>query len=245
MRKCLPILLVLLFASGSTFAGPPRDKYENRKYGFSYAGSFSYSFFQVDTRHSEPASSLLGLGGMFRFHLYIRQNVHIHLGLEVLSQKFKFNTYYFAEGHSVYYDGTFGYTHRVRTYELYIPLMARIGTNIQETNAPSAFYFLAGYAPKMFLSASALVTENATGEEIWGGSTELNFENWFIGEQTGNVLIAGIGFDKRFGWSTSYMSFELLYRYNLSRFRYVGNFDTNDLMIKNSCLTFQVGYRFQ
>lgn len=245
MRIVLHIILILIVTTGSLIASPPRDKYENRRYGFSYAGSFSYSFFKVDTRHSQPAKSLLGLGGMFRFHFYIRQNVHLQLGLEVLSQKCKFNTYYFAEGHSIYYDGSFGYTHRLRTYELYLPLILRVGTNVQETNAPSAFYFFGGYSPKMFLSASAVITEDATGEDVWGGSTELTFENWFISEQTGSVLIAGIGLDKRFGWSTSYMSFELMYRYNFSRFRYMGNLNTNDLMIKNSCLTLQVGYRFQ
>ena len=237
--------IVLVFARNLSAAPPPPDKYDNRFYAYSLAASYTYSFFQVDERHSEPASSLLGLGGMFRFHFFVRQNVHIQLGLEILSQKCKFNTYYFAEGHSVYYDGSFGYTHRLRTYELYIPIIARIGTNIQETNAPSAFYFMGGYAPKMFLAATALVRDNATGEDIWGGSTELQFENWFISEQTGNVLIVGLGLDKRFGWTTSYMSFELFYRYNLSRFHYSGNYNTNDLMIKNSCITFQVGCRFQ
>lgn len=245
MRKLLHITLLVLLVSEWLHASPPRDKYENRVYGFSYAGSFSYSFFKVDTRHSEPASSLLGLGGMFRFHFYVRQNVHVQLGLEILSQKCKFNTYYFAEGHSIYYDGSFGYTHRLRTYEMYIPLIVRIGTNTQETNTPSAFYFFGGIAPKTFLAATVVVKENATGEDVWGGSSELTFENWLISEQTNTVLMAGIGLDKRFGMSTSYMSFELFYRYNFSRFRYRGNFDTNDLMIKNSCVTFQIGYRFQ
>lgn len=245
MRITVYIILIILLASGSLFASPPRDKYENRIYGFSYAGSFSYSFFNVDTRHSEPASSLLGLGGMFRFHFYIRQNVHFQFGLEILSQKAKFNTYYFADGYSVYYDHSYGYTHRMRTYEMYIPLIVRIGTNVQETNAPSAFYFFGGFAPKTFLAATTVVTENSSGKDIWGGSTELTFEHWTVGEQTSTVIMAGMGWDKRFGWSTSYMTFELFYRYNFSRFRYRGNFDSNDLMIKNSSVTFQIGYRFQ
>jgi hypothetical protein len=246
MKKLIPVMFFLSLAFTSVHARAPfPDQYENRKYAFSLAGSFSYSFFSVDKRHSEPASSLLGLGGMFRFHFFVRQNIHMQLGLELLSQKCKFNTYYFADGHSDFYDESFGYTHRLRTYELYIPIIARIGPDPQETNAPAAFYFLAGYAPKIFLSATALVTENETGKDVWGGSTELQFENWFINDQTSSVIMAGIGLDKRFGWTTNYMSFELMYRYNFSRFRYQGNQNTNDLMIKNSCVTFQVGYRFQ
>jgi hypothetical protein len=244
-RYAIVIILVLALAGKLLAFTPPPEKYENRKYGFSYAGSLGYSFFKVDKRHSQPASSLLGLGGIFRFHFFVRPNVHLHLGLEVLSQKGKFNTYYFADGHSQLYDQSYGYTHRMRTYELYVPLMIRIGTNMQEANAPAIFYFLGGYSPKIFLSASTLVTEDATGEEIWGGSTELEFENWFINEQTGNVLMIGMGLDKRFGWTNKFMSFELIYRYNLSRFIYRGNYNSNELLIKNSCLTLQVGYRFQ
>lgn len=243
--KRIPLLFIFVFITVKSIASPPPEKYENRKYGFSYAGEFGYSFMQVDTRESEPAKSLLGLGGTFRFHFFITQNVHLQLGLEVLSQKCKFNTYYFADGYSQFYDESYGYTHRLRSYEMYIPLIARIGTNIQELNAPSAFYFLIGYAPKVFLGATTVVQDNATGKDIWGGSTELTFENWFIGEQTGNVIIAGIGLDKRFGWTSKYMSFELMYRYNFSRYEYFGNYNTNELMIRNSCLTFQVGYRFK
>lgn len=246
MKRFTLLLVVVFVCSSSVWAiPPPPEKYENRKYGFSYAGAFGYSFSKVDERHSEKAKSLLGLGGMFRFHFFVRPNVHIQLGVEVLSQKNKFNTYYFKEGYSQLYDKSFGYTHRLRTYELYVPILLRLGTNLQEANAPSAFYFLGGYAPKTFLASSAVVTENATKDDIWGGSTELTFENWFINEQSGNVLIIGMGLDKRLGWENKFISFELLYRYNLSRYIYRGNFDSNELLIKNSCFTFQVGYRFQ
>lgn len=251
LRNCLFVLTVLLYAQAA--AAPPARtlrmtqpvKYEERKYSFSLAGGFGYSFFGVDKRHSERASSLLGMTGMFRFHFFASPNVHIQLGLEVLSQKAKFETYYFADGHSQFYDRSFGYTHRMRSYELYVPIMARIGTNAQEANARSIFYFLAGYSPKMFLSASTVITQDATGRDVWGGSTELTFENWIFNEQTNSVALIGIGLDKRFGWENKFLSFELLYRYNFSRFHYNGNITTNDLMIRNSCVTFQVGYRFQ
>ena len=247
MRKLICILLLVTGAAKNAGATPlpPPDKYENRMYAFSLAGSFGYTFVNMDERHSKPGTSLLGMGGMGRFHIFIRQNIHLQIGLEILSQKMKFETYYFAEGHSVFYDGSFGYTHRLRMYELYVPILARIGTNTQEVNAPSAFYFMGGFAPRSFLAATTVIRENATGKDVWGGGTEMTFENYLVAEQTSTVLIAGIGLDKRFGWSTTYMSFELLYRYSISRYRYRGNFDSNDLFFKNSCLQFQVGFRFQ
>lgn len=250
LRRCI-LLFILLACVQPAFAFRPQpksmlpSKYEKRIYSFSLAGGFGYSFFKVDERHSEPASSLLGMTGMFRFHFFATPNVHIQLGLEVLSQKCKFNTYYFSEGHSLFYDRSFGYTHRLRTYELYLPLMARIGLTPQEANARTVFYLMGGYAVKTFLSATALVTRNADNKDIWGGSTELTFEHYYLSEQTSSVIIAGMGLDKRFGWTEKFISFELFFRYNFSRFRYQGNYNTNDLMIKNSCITFQVGYRFQ
>jgi hypothetical protein len=243
------LLLLVLTAAQPAFAfrapQPALSKYEKRIYSFSLAGGFGYSFFKIDERHSEPASSLLGMTGMFRFHFFVRPNVHFHLGLEILSQKCKFNTYYFAEGHSIFYDRSFGYTHRLRTYELYIPLIARIGLTPQEANARSVFYLMGGYAIKTYLASSAVVTRNSDNKDIWGGSTELTFEHWYLSDQTSSVALIGMGVDKRVGWTEKFISFELFYRYNFSRFRYQGNYNTNDLMLKNSCITLQIGYRFQ
>ncbi len=237
--------IVLLLLSQKCFAYPPPSKYEKRMYSFSIAGGSGYSFFGVDERHSDPASSLLLLTGMFRFHFFATPNVHFQLGFENLSQKAKFNSYYFAEGHSQFYDKSFGYTHGLRMYELYIPLIARIGLTPQEDNARTVFYVMGGYAIKTYLASNALVTQNSTGKDVWGGTTELSFEHTFMGEQTNSVVLVGMGLDKRLGWTSKFISFELFYRYNFTRFRYQGNFNTNDLMFKNSCITFQIGYRFQ
>lgn len=245
LRKYIFVLVLVLLAQKSFAAPPFPSKYEKRIYSFSIAGGSGYSFFGVDKRHSDPASSLLLLTGMFRFHFFVTPNVHIQLGFENLSQKCKFDTYYFKEGFSQFYDKNFQYTHRLRTYELYIPLMVRIGLTPQEDNARSIFYLEGGYAIKTYLAASTLVTDKADNDDIWGGSTELSFEHWILGEQVSSVVMAGMGVDKRLGWTNKFISFELLYRYNFSRFRYVGNYDSNELMIKNSCVTFQIGYRFQ
>jgi hypothetical protein len=255
MKWRLNILIVLLSFSTTLFALPPKQtlripplmktKYERRIYSFSVAGGFGFSMDKVDERHSDPARTGLAMTGMFRFHFFVTPNCHIQIGFENMSQKTKFNTYYFAEGHSLFYDGSFGYTHQVRTYELYMPIMGRVGFAGQEDNARSIFYLEGGYAVKTFLATTSVVTQNSTDKDIWGGTTELTFEHWLVSEQTSSVILIGMGLDKRIGWTNKFFSFELLYRYNFSRMRYTGNYNTNDLMFKNSCITFQVGYRFQ
>lgn len=213
-------------------------------YGYSVAASGVVSIFKTDLRHSEKANPRPGMGGIFRLNFYATNNVHIQLGLEVMSQACSFNTYYFAPGHSVLYDRSFGYTHTLRTFELYIPLMARIGLTPYDANARKTFYVIGGYSPKLFLGSLANVVRNSDGMGVWGGSTELDYDIWFINEQAGNVMIAGMGLDQRMGVSERFISYECIFRYNLSRFIYRGNVDTNELLIKNMCISLQIGYRF-
>jgi hypothetical protein len=242
------LFLLLLLCSFTAKAIPPfSPDYKVRRYGYSIAGSGVISFFKVDTRHSEAAHMRPGMGAILRLDFYATSNVHLQFGLEVLSQACRFNTYYFAPGYSKFYDLSFGYTHTLRTAELYLPIMARVGLSGMESNAQTIFYILGGYSPKLFLTSVATVKENSTGKEVWGGSTELEYEHQFLGAQTGNVMIAGMGMDKRLGFKEKFMSYEIIFRYNLSRFNYKGKIgleNTNDLMMKNCCINVQVGYRF-
>ena len=242
------LLLLLLLLSFMTKALPPSPKgYAAKRYGFSFAGGGVVSFFKVDTRHSEAAHMRPGAAASLRFNYYAAANVHLQCGLEFMTQACRFNTYYFAPGYSTFYDRSFGYTHTLRTLELYVPVMARIGFSPMESNARSIFYMLAGYTPKIFLTSTTTVTENTTGSEIWGGSTELDYEHQFIGAQTGNCLLAGMGLDRRIGFNEKFFSYEIIFRYNLSRFIYHGKMgieNTNELLLKNCCINFQFGYRF-
>lgn len=247
MRNTLRFFLLaaLLFFTPDISASPfPHSRIAGPVYGFSYSGAGVISIFKVDTRHSEAAVPRAGFGGMFRMNFFATQNVHIQLGLEVMSQACAFNTYYFAPGYSTLYDRSFGYTHTLRTAEMYIPLLARIGLTPGEASARKIFYLIGGYSPKLFLTATTNVVSNLDGKGVWGGGTTLDFENWFIDEQMGNVMIAGMGLDQRLKFSEKFISYELLFRYNLSRFIYHGNLDTNELLIKNMCFSLQVGYRF-
>jgi hypothetical protein len=249
--KKTPTLLLLLFLSSMLTKATPRyypaPEYSGvKKYGFSYAFSGAVSFFKVDQRESEKAVPRIGGGGIFRIEFYPSPSVHIQLGFELMTQACAFNTYYFAPGYSQLYDRSYGYTHTLRTLEMYVPILARIGLNPEESNQRTIFYFLGGYAPKVFLGASNTIVQNSNGKGVGGGSTELLYEHHFLGEQVGNVMIAGFGCDKRFGFVEKFMTFEIIYRYNLSRFSYdIGKNNGNLLLIKNSCLNLQIGYRFR
>ncbi len=247
-NQLLIFLLLLSFAARAFPPIPPAPAVLVKKYGYSFAGGGVISFFKVDTRHSEKAHMLPGFSGIFRLEFYPVSNVHIHMGFELMTQACKFNTYYFAPGYSQLYDRSFGYEHTLRTMELYLPITARVAFNPNESNEHSIFYLIGGYAPKIFINSSTNVVEKDNGKGIWGGSTELEYEHHFIGLQTGNVMIAGMGLDKRFGFTEKFLSYEIIFRYNLSRFIYKGRMgieNTNDLLIKNCCVNFQIGYRFQ
>lgn len=248
MQNIKSLVLFICLCSFTARAIPPSPpEYGPKKYGFSFAAGGVVSFFKVDTRHSEAAKMRPGMSGMFRFQVYPVNNVHLQFGFEIMSQACRFNTYYFAPGYSQFYDQSFGYTHTLRTVELYAPIMARIGLSGPENNARTIFYLLGGYAPKLFLTSNTTIVETTTGKEVWGGSTELDYEHQFLGAQTGNVLLAGMGLDRRLGFQEKFLSYEIIFRYNLSRFLYHGRMgleNTNELLIKNSCINFQVGYRF-
>ncbi|HLG03762.1 MAG TPA: hypothetical protein VI731_09225, partial [Bacteroidia bacterium] len=154
--KKTALIILSFFLANHLFANPvhPMKRTPGPAYGFSLAGGSMISFFQTDPRHSEKANPRPGFNGMFRFHYFPDQSIHFHAGLELMTQATSFNTYYFAPNHSVFYDGSFGYTHKLRTVELYIPLLIRVGLTAVEGNARNIFYLLAGYAPKVFLAAS-------------------------------------------------------------------------------------------
>jgi hypothetical protein len=249
VKQSKQLLLFFILCSFTARALPPfPPELRSQRYGFSVAGGGVLSFFKVDTRHSEAAKMRPGATASFRMQFYPSSNVHIQFGLELMTQSCRFNTYYFAPGYSQFYDRSFGYMHTLRTVELYFPIMARIGLSGPESNAQTIFYLLGGYAPKLFLTSATSIEETATGKGVWGGSTELDYEHQFLGAQTGNVLIAGMGLDRRLGFTEKFLTYEIIFRYNLSRFIYNGRMgieNTNELFLKNCCINFQIGYRFQ
>ncbi|MBI3510743.1 MAG: hypothetical protein HY064_08765 [Bacteroidetes bacterium] len=244
MKSVLISFFIFIFSAQCVHAYPYPRMIGGPKYGFSYSAEGIVSFFKTDPRHSDPAVPRIGFGGEFRIHFYPSKNAHVQFGLEVVSQSCSFNTYYFAPGYSTIYDRSFGYTHTLRTMEMYLPIIGRLGLMSDESSARTIFFVMGGYSPKIFLSASSNVVQNSTGNGIWGGPTTLAFENHLLGTNINHVLMAGFGFEKRFGFSERFLTFESMFKYDLSRFIYTGKVDTNTLFIKDMCISLQVGYRF-
>jgi hypothetical protein len=249
VRKIILILNLIFVLCSTTKATPhfyPHPVGNGLpKYGFSYGASGVISFFKVDTRISEKAIPRLGGGATFKMEFYPAPSIHIQVGMEILSQACAFNSYYFAPGYSLYYDKSYGYTHTLRTAELYIPILVRIGFTPAEGNLRTIFYVIGGYAPKIFLGATTNIVQNSTGKGIWGGGKELTFENYLFSPTVGSVLIGGFGCDKRLGFKEKFITFQVFFRYNFSRFQYdLGRNNENFMMLKNYCINLQVGYRF-
>ncbi|MGL5889088.1 MAG: hypothetical protein ACRC3B_04350, partial [Bacteroidia bacterium] len=152
MTRCLTLLLMLLPALLAAHFNPEKLNTQRlpdpmrRTFGFSYAGGPVVSFFKIDTRMSEAAKPLPGLSGMFRMHFFPSSSFHVQIGMEFMTQGCSFNTYYFAPGFSAFYDSADDYSHRLRTLELYVPIMFRAGLTSNEANARAIFYLLGGYA---------------------------------------------------------------------------------------------------
>ena len=248
MKNKLAVILVLLFGTITAHATPPLlKKYKLKRFGMTVGASTVFSFFKTDTRMSEKAQLKPGGSAFVKYNYYATSNVHLQVGLEMMTQACKFNTYYFAPGYSQNYDLTYQYSHTLRTVEFYLPITCRIGNAVDENNSQTIYFVTGGYSPKLFVSSSTNVENKTTGKGIWGGATTLAYEHHFLGLQTGNCLLLGTGMERRLGISEKFISFEMIFLYNLSRFKYsgrMGQTNTNDLMLKNSVLKVQIGYRF-
>lgn len=227
--------------------------YRRSLVGFSGGAMGMVSFFDVDLRHSAPASPLAGFGATARLEFVFTRNFRILLGGDVISQSCAFDTYFFAKNHSTIYDNRYNYHHVLRTWELHLPVMFRLAFTKNEDDRNNSLYGLGGWALKFNLFSHTKVTQIDTDEEIYKGPTQIPFENAILGKRTGNELIAGLGFTHRFNHSMESIYFEVIYRYGLSRFTYLGDADggfggiadesTNILLIGNRSISIGIGFR--
>jgi len=242
----LRLLFILLLFAGNASADPLlrlRRPLPQKKIAFSTSGMGIVSFFTTDPRHSAPAIPRTGFGLNGRVEFIFSEQFRIFTGFDLLSQSCSFNTYYFAQGHSFFYDNNYNYLHSLRTFELHWPVLFRVGLTRDENDANNSVYFLAGWAMKYQMGARSTVLQITSGQEVWSGKAQMDFENWFLTPRIGNVLVGGLGFNKRFNHSEESVFFEAVYRYGLSRSIYYGNGTSNELLIRNASLSLAVGFR--
>ncbi len=211
--------------------------------GFSTSAFGLVSIFEPDLRHADPAKPRAGFGVNARGEVIIAENFRILFGAEFLSQSCSFNSYYFAPGYDTKYDHIYDYTHRLRTYELHLPLLFRVGLLPNESNLNTQLYLLGGYGLKIEGSHSSSITQISSGKEIYNGRVDMPFQNQIIGPAIGNVLTGGIGVDTKFNHSDQSVFFELVYRHALSKYHYLGYNESNDLLIFNRSIALAIGFR--
>lgn len=249
MRTILLFLALVVFPFAAMATPPSLAASRNsRRFGFSTSGMGVVSFFRTNERHSTQADPTAGFGVNARAEFIFSEQFRVFTGLEFFTQSCNFNTYYFAHGYSTFYNKDYDYLHELRTYEVHLPVLFRVGLTPDEDDADNSFYMLAGWALKWQPFTHGIVTQISTGKEIWNDKVSFEYENRIVSKKIGNILVGGLGFNKRFNHSKGSIFFEAVFRYGLSRFFYAGNYvdnvdGTNDLLIRNNSLSLGVGWR--
>jgi hypothetical protein len=211
------------------------------KYQFMVFGVISA--YQNDLRISNSTHSSQGLGANFRAEIKLIKGVKFVPGIEVLTQGINFNSYYFATGYSVKYDGKLNYNHDIHTTEIGLPLLLKFNIKKKEEVFKNNFYLLIGWEPKYTLFAHATVSKIDDGSLVTDNNITLKYENQFMGPGVGSYLDAGIGFNHNFLPGHRAVIFEILYRYGLSRYVY-GIGEDHSILFLNTNLSVGLGIRF-
>lgn len=245
MRIRLLHTLTLLLLSSMLWSSPFQRAARQRNSGMSFSTSAFglVSIYEPDLRHADPAKPRAGFGLNARGEILIGENFRIFFGAEFLSQSCSFNSYYFAPGYDTKYDHIYDYTHRLRTYELHLPLLFRVGLIPNESNLNTQLYLLGGYGLKIQGNQSSSITQISSGKEIYNGHVKMPFQNQILGPAVGNVLTGGLGVDTKFNHSDQSVFFELIYRHGLSKSHYQGYNNSNDLLIFNRSIALAIGFR--
>jgi hypothetical protein len=203
------------------------------------------SFYNPHPVYMANPKALAGYGASYKAEFKFKRGSTFKLiaGAEYLMEGFKFDSYYFPVGTTQYYDKNYNYTHTLRIHQLYFPFMFKQGFN-DEDQKQNSLYICAGWAWRYLLGSSSKITNKATSEVEWRGLSALTAQHRFLMDNAGSCLLAGWGWEHRMSDMGSAVTFEVFYRYNLSRVQYVGNNNSNAILFKNNNLTVGVGYEF-
>jgi len=212
------------------------------KYQFMVFGVIS--MYQNDLRVSSNTASGPGIGANFRAEIKIIKGVKFVPGLQILTQSLNFNSYYFAKGYSVKYDGNLNYNHAINSTEIGLPLLLKVNAHKKEDVFHNNMYLLLGWEPKFTLFAHSTVSKVDDGSLVTDNNITLNYENHFLGlPQIGNNIDFGFGINHNFLPGRKSIIFEFIYRYGLSRYVYeIGS--GHDILFSNSNINVAIGYRF-
>lgn len=191
------------------------------------------------TDNTHPGRGL-GLSWHGEFNFKRAARLKFVVGVDYLGQRLVFNSYY----NPVIYDKQFDYTHKLWIHQLQFPFLFKQSLG-NEDNQRNVFYFSGGWAFRAMFGASARITDNATGEEVFKGFSEMTLEHHTIYDGGGGILMGGMGLEHKV--STDFKKsvyLEAYYRHNLSRARYTGNNFSNSVYFRDPGLTICLGFEF-
>jgi hypothetical protein len=186
--------------------------------------------------------------GGFAFNIGFKRTFRIfdnslETGLEYVNHEVSFRSYYFAPGYSKLYDKTFPFIHDLKINELQLPIIFK-QTFGKETKHQATSYFTVGWIWRYFVYSSTSIQSINDGIQVYDGKTDVTFEYPFPWAHFGSLLQGGLGLQFNNIQKQTALFFEVNYKYGISRFHYVGNGNTNDLFIKDSNISINVGYKF-
>ena len=203
------------------------------------------SFYKPNTDYMGNPKATQGFGLSYKGELNFPESKKMKLlmGVEYLDEGISFDSYYFAPGYSVLYDKNFTFTHKVHIHELYVPILFKQSIN-SENDHSNSLYFSAGWAFRYMLGAQYKITDKSNSKIVDKGFSNLTIEHHVLVDNGSAAFLGGIGIEHRTldmkqGWI-----FEIYYRYNLSRYDYIGNNNSNNILFRNNNLSVSVGYEF-
>ena len=238
--KKIVILLVATVLAGNCFA---QGFYFQPVFKNRISGGAIFSFFGKDPHVAKNIKPLFGFCVNYNCEIELVDNTSILAGLTYSNQAVQFNGYYVAPGYTYLFDETFPYTHRLRFQSIQLPLAVKFNLNLEEDNAYTP-YFMLGLGVTYLYSAKVTVVSDSTDNRVYRGITDMGFENHLIHKKINTFAQGGIGLQKNMRKKERALFLEFIYKMDFSRLSYTGFENSNNVHLRNSSVSVNVGIKF-
>lgn len=201
------------------------------------------SFYKNHPFHTINTKPKLGANVAYKAEVLLGRKTNLLVGLEYLSQGLTFNGYYKAPNATYLFDKTYAYTHELRYNEVQLPIGFKLAFN-KEKDMPVSAYTFGGVGFRYIFNSYIVITNDSTNTSPYDGAGTIGFENEIVVKGFNAFFYGGLGLQKNFRDTGKALFFELTYRYGISRIRYDGYLNSNNLNIKESNLAITLGFRF-
>jgi len=201
-----------------------------------------YSIYKNHPQHTINTHAKFGFCASYKSEILLGRKVNFLIGLDYFNQGLTFQGYYSAPGYTYLFDRTFAYTHEIREQELQLPIGFKKAFNYEKDNFYTP-YFQGGVGARYIIGSYYIITNDSTGAVVYDGKGTMDFEYQFA--KGFNAFFWG-GFGSQYNFRTTgkALFFEANYKYGISRLHYTGYQNSNDLNIKDSHVSFNIGLKF-